>query len=32
MYGSLQGIAGGNALPKIDMLELPEELGEGEDE
>ncbi len=26
MYGSLQGIAGGNALPKIDVLELPEEL------
>ncbi|SFV89936.1 hypothetical protein MNB_SV-4-84 [hydrothermal vent metagenome] len=25
MYGSLQGIAGGNALPKIDVLELPEE-------
>jgi hypothetical protein len=32
MYGSLQGIAGGNALPKIDVLELPEELGDGEDE
>ncbi len=26
MYGALQGIAGGNALPKIDVLELPEEL------
>ena len=26
MYGSLQGIAGGNALPKIDVLELPEEV------
>jgi len=26
MYGSLQGIAGGNALPKIDVLELQEEL------
>ena len=26
MYGSLQGIAGGNALPKIDVLELPEEI------
>ncbi|ADV46886.1 DUF2130 domain-containing protein [Nitratifractor salsuginis] len=25
MYGALQGIAGGNALPKIDVLELPEE-------
>ena len=29
MYGSLQGIAGGNALPTIDVLELPEEI-EGE--
>jgi len=28
MYGSLQGIAGGNALPKIDVLELPEEVEE----
>ena len=28
MYGSLQGITGGNALPKIDVLELPEEVGE----
>ena len=25
MYGALQGIAGGNALPTIDVLELPEE-------
>ncbi len=31
MYGSLQGIAGGNALPKIDVLELPEEVDESED-
>ncbi len=28
MYGALQGIAGGNALPKIDVLELPEEIEE----
>jgi len=26
MYGALQGIAGRGALPKIDVLELPEEL------
>jgi hypothetical protein len=25
MYGALQGIAGGSALPTIDVLELPEE-------
>ncbi len=31
MYGSLQGIAGGNALPKIDVLELPEDV-EGDEE
>ncbi len=30
MYGALQGIAGGNALPRIDVLELPEEI-EGEE-
>ncbi len=28
MYGALQGIAGGNALPKIDVLELPEDVEE----
>ncbi len=28
MYGALQGIAGGNALPRIDVLELPEEVEE----
>jgi len=32
MYGALQGIAGGNALPTIDVLELPEEPeGAGEE-
>jgi len=31
MYGALQGIAGSGTLPRIDPLELPEELGE-EDE
>jgi len=30
MYGALQGIAGRGALPKIDTLELPENLEDGE--